>query len=109
MDDDLNTADAIGALFSLVQDANVSLSEHSAKEAIKGALDTLLSLCDVLGILAQNMDDELPKDIQALVDQRAQARKDREWKLSDTLRDELKDRGYIVEDTAKGQKVRKTV
>ncbi len=109
MDDDLNTADAIGALFSLVQDANVSLNADSAKEAVQTALDTLLSLCDVLGLLMQKADDTLPENVQALVDARAAARKSKEWKRSDELRDEIKVLGYIVEDTAQGQKVRKSV
>ena len=109
MDDDLNTADAIGALFSLVQDANVSLNADSAKEAVQTALDTLLSLCDVLGLLMQKAEDTLPENVQALVDARAAARKSKEWKRSDELRDEIKALGYIVEDTAQGQKVRKSV
>lgn len=109
MDDDLNTADAIGALFSLVQDANVSLTADSAKEAVKTALDTLLDLCDVLGLLMQKAEDTLPQNVQTLVDARAAARKSKEWKRSDELRDEIKALGYIVEDTAQGQKVRKSV
>ncbi len=109
MDDDLNTADAIGALFSLVQDANVSLTADSAKEAVKTALDTLLGLCDVLGLLMQKAEDTLPQNVQDLVDARAAARKSKEWKRSDELRDEIKALGYIVEDTAQGQKVRKSV
>lgn len=109
MDDDLNTADAIGALFSLVQDANVSLTADSAKETVKTALNTLLSLCDVLGLLMQKAEDTLPQNIQTLVDARAAARKSKEWKRSDELRDEIKALGYIVEDTAQGQKVRKSV
>ena len=52
---------------------------------------------------------ELPADIQALADARVQARKDRDWKKSDELRDQLKALGYIVEDTKEGQKVRKAV
>ncbi len=109
MDDDLNTADAIGALFSLVQDANVSLAADSAKEAVKTALDTLLGLCDVLGLLMRKAEDTLPQNVQTLLDARAAARKSREWKRSDELRDEIKALGYIVEDTAQGQKVRKSV
>lgn len=108
MDDDLNTADAMGALFEIVKDANVTLSAASAKAAIEHALNTLLSLCDVLGLLMKKADG-LPAEIQALADQRAQARKDRNWQLSDELRDQLKALGYTVEDTKEGQKVRKTV
>ena len=108
MDDDLNTADAMGAIFELVRDANHSLNAESAKAAIECALNALTELCDVLGLLMKK-DDGLPADIQALADQRAQARKDKNWKLSDELRDQLKALGYTVEDTKEGQKVRKTV
>ncbi len=108
MDDDLNTADAMGAIFELVRDANLSLNAESAKAAIQTAMDALLELCDVLGLLMKKAGD-LPADIQALADERAQARKDKNWKRSDELRDQLKELGYTVEDTKEGQKVRKTV
>jgi cysteinyl-tRNA synthetase len=108
MDDDLNTADAIGALFELVRDGNVALSAQSAKGAVKAAYDMLLSLTDVLGLLLKK-GDGLPDDIQQLVDRRAAARKNKDWKMSDTLRDEIKALGYILEDTPQGQKVRKGV
>ena len=108
MDDDLNTADAIGALFELVRDGNVTLNAGSAKGAVKAALDMLLSLADVLGLLLKK-GDSLPDEVQQLVDRRAAARKDRDWKMSDTLRDEIKALGYILEDTPQGQKVRRGV
>ena len=108
MDDDLNTADAMGALFEIVHDANVTLTAESSKQAIENALNTLTSLCDVLGLLIKKTND-LPADIQQMADERAQARKDRDWKKSDELRDALKALGYIVEDTKEGQKVRKAV
>ena len=108
MDDDLNTADAMGAIFELVKDANLSLNAESAKAAIQEAQSALLELCDVLGLLMKKAGD-LPADIQALADERAQARKDKNWKRSDELRDQLKALGYTVEDTKEGQKVRKTV
>ena len=108
MDDDLNTADAIGAIFELVKDANVSLTTESTKAAIEAALKSLKALTDVLGFL-QKEEDALPADIQAMVDERAQARKDKNWKRSDELRDAIKAAGYILEDTREGQKVRKGV
>ena len=108
MDDDLNTADAMGAIFELVKDANQSLNAESAKGAIESALNALTELCDVLGLLMKKAGD-LPADIQALADARVQARKDKDWKKSDELRDRLKALGYTVEDTKEGQKVRKTV
>ena len=108
MDDDLNTADAMGAIFELVKDANQSLTAESAKSAVEAALTGLTELCDVLGLLMKKASD-LPADIQALADARVQARKDKDWKKSDELRDQLKALGYTVEDTKEGQKVRKTV
>jgi len=108
MDDDLNTADAIGAIFELVKDANVTLTNESSKAAIEAALKSLKALTDVLGFL-QKEEDALPAEIQAMVDERAQARKDKNWKRSDELRDAIKAAGYILEDTREGQKVRKGV
>ena len=108
MDDDMNTADAMGALFEIVKEANITLNDKSSKQAIAGTLDTLSALADVMGLLTRKPPEEaLPEDIQALVDARADARKSKNWALSDQLRDQLKELGYSVEDTAKGQKVQK--
>ena len=107
MDDDMNTADAMGALFEIVKEANVVLNENSSKEALEKTLSTLQSLCDVLGILVKPYVMELPEEVQALADARATARKEKNWAKSDELRDALKSLGYMVEDTAKGQKISK--
>ncbi|MBR2717954.1 MAG: cysteine--tRNA ligase [Clostridia bacterium] len=108
MDDDLNTADALGAIFELVKEANVTLNAESSKAAVEAALNSLKALCDVLGIL-QKEDDALPEEIQRMVDERAEARKNKDWKRSDELRDAIKAAGYILEDSREGQKVRKGV
>ena len=105
MDDDMNTADAMGALFEIVKEANVVLNENSSKEALEKTLSTLQSLCDVLGILVKPYVMELPEEVQQLADARATARKEKNWAKSDELRDALKALGYMVEDTAKGQKI----
>ena len=107
MDDDMNTADAMGALFEIVKEANVVLNENSSREALEKTLSTLQSLCDVLGILVKPYVMELPEEVQALADARAAARKEKNWQKSDELRDALKALGYMVEDTAKGQKISK--
>lgn len=107
MDDDMNTADAMGALFEIVKEANVTLNENSSREALEKTLSTLQSLCDVLGILVKPYVMELPEEVQALADARATARKEKNWAKSDELRDALKALGYMVEDTAKGQKISK--
>ena len=107
MDDDMNTADAIGAIFDLVRLINTNLSAESPKELLKKADSVLTALTDVLGLKKAGADDALPAEVQALLDARAAARKARSWAESDRLRDELKARGYAVEDTAQGQKVKK--
>lgn len=107
MDDDLNTADAMGALFEIVKEANVTLNDKSSKAIVEKALKTLTDLADVLGLLARKADDGLPASIQEMADARAQARKEKNWKKSDELREALKAAGYTVEDTPQGQKITK--
>ena len=108
MDDDMNTADALGAVFELVKDANVTIVQGASRDAAKAALDSLEAICDVLGILSKK-DEELPENIAALVKERAEARKNKNWARSDELRDMIIKAGYILEDTKQGQKVRKDV
>ena len=108
MDDDLNTADAIGAIFELVRDANSTLTAGSAKGAVEAALQSFGALCGILG-LAQKENDALPAEIQQMIDERAAARMAKDWKRSDELRDAIKAAGYVLEDTPQGQKVRKNV
>lgn len=108
MDDDLNTADALGAIFELVKDANVSVQDHSSRIIAEKALNTLNALCGVLGFLNKGK-DELPEYVMQLVRDREEARKNKDWKKSDELRDQIRAAGYILEDTKQGQKVRKDV
>ena len=108
MDDDMNTADALGAIFELVKDANVTVVQGASREAAKAALKSLEDICDVLGILSKK-EEELPQEIAELVSQRAEARKNRDWAKSDELREKIIQAGYILEDTKQGQKVRKNV
>ena len=108
MDDDMNTADALGAIFELVKDANVTVVQGASREAAQAALKSLESICDVLGILSKK-EEELPPEIAALVNERAEARKNKDWARSDELRSRIIQAGYILEDTKQGQKVRKDV
>ena len=108
MDDDLNTADALGAIFELVRDANTSVRETSSKLAAKAALDSLSAVCGVLGLLTKE-NDGFPEEVSNMIREREEARKNKDWKKSDELRDALRDAGYIVEDTKQGQKVRRNV
>ena len=108
MDDDLNTADALGAVFELVRDVNVSLDGNSSADLASAALKTLNSLCDVLGLLSRN-EEKLPEEIESMVRERADARSKKDWKRSDELRTAIQNAGYILEDTKQGQKVRRNV
>ena len=108
MDDDLNTADALGAVFELVKDANVTLTEQSAREAVTRTLESLKAICGVLGILTRE-EEAIPAEIQQMIDERAEARKNKNWARSDELRNAIQAAGYILEDTKQGQKVRKDV
>ena len=108
MDDDMNTADALGAVFELVKDANISIGQGSSREAAGAALRSLEAICDVLGILSRK-EDELPEEIAILVSERAEARRNKNWARSDELRNLITSAGYILEDTKQGQKVRKNV
>lgn len=104
MDDDLNTADALGAIFEMVKDANVTLSSTSAREAVQNTLKSLMAVCGVLGILSKE-ENTVPAEIQNMLREREEARKNRNWARSDELRDAIKAAGYTVEDTKQGQKV----
>ena len=105
MDDDLNTADAIGALFEMVRDTNVRFSEPRAKAEAEAAQQLFGELTGVLGILHKK--DEIPQEILDKAEQRQAARKAKDWKLADALRDEITALGYIIEDTPNGPKVKK--
>lgn len=105
MDDDLNTADAIGVLFEYVRQVNSHFAEGGTRVEARAALATLTDLAGILGLLTKQA-DAIPVEVQALADQRQQARKDRNWAMSDELRDSIKALGYLVEDTKEGQKLR---
>ena len=106
MDDDLNTADAIGVIFELIKHANVTLKPGCAKEALEAVIATFKEMTGVLGLVKEK-EEEKNEEVDALVEARAQARKEKNWTESDRIRDQLKEMGYVVEDTAQGQKVRR--
>ena len=106
MDDDMNTADALAALFELVREVHKLPQSGASLKAVELGQETLTRLCDVLGLLMKK-EDGIPAEVQAMVDERAEARKNKDWKRSDELRDAIKAMGYILEDTKAGQKVRK--
>ena len=106
MDDDLNTAEAVAALFDIVYAANTMVNQETSAPAIRHALDTLKGLADILGLMVKQS-GELPGEVQDLAQRRVQARKDKDWKQSDALRAQIIALGYTVEDTAGGQKITK--
>ena len=108
MDDDLNTADAIGAMFELVREVFKLPQSGVSRDAVLLGQAKMQAMADVLGLFMKQADG-LPADIQAMADARAAARKAKDWKKSDELRDAIHAAGYILEDTAAGQKVRKSV
>ncbi len=106
MDDDLNTADAIGVIFELVKDANTLFAEGGDTDEAKKTLKLLDELLDVLGLLKKEEDD-IPEEIKKLAEQRANARKEKNWALADELRDKITAMGYALKDTPQGVKITK--
>ncbi len=107
MDDDLNTADALGVLFEFARAANTFVSEPRGKAAIEAARSLFDELTGVLGLLSKKQAEEFPKEALDLLEQRQQARKAKDFARADALRDSLKEMGYAVEDTANGPKLKR--
>lgn len=101
MDDDLNTADAITAIFDLVKDINLNLDENNSKEMLEKTLDLLKKLTRVLGIM-EGEREEISEDIEGLIKERNDARKNKDFARADEIRDKLKEMGIEIEDTRSG-------
>ncbi len=104
MDDDFNTADAVSAIFELVKYANVHIDESSSAKDIKAALSALQMLCGVLGIITEVKEEMLDSDIEALIEERQTARKEKNFARADEIRNLLSEKGIILEDTKEGVK-----
>lgn len=103
MDDDLNTADGVAAVFELVKDINTSiLDKEVSKNVCQTAAAVFDELCDVLGILYNRKNNDVDSDIEALIEKRQQARANKDWATADRIRDELKAKGIILKDTPQG-------
>ena len=103
MDDDFNTANAISVLFDLAKSANLYLQESQTHSDVLNAYeDTFKELTGVLGLEIEATEELLDEDIDALLEERIQARKERNFERADQIRDELKDRNIILEDTSQG-------
>ena len=107
MDDDFNTADAISVLFDLIRDANSNIGINSSKELCEKALELIRELGLPLGILQKTTKGDLEAEVEALIAERQQARKDRNFALADKIRDELKARGIELLDTPQGVRWKK--
>ena len=108
MDDDLNTADAISAVFELITAVNTAVREGASKEFAQKCLDLLMELATVLGLLQQDVSKEVTEvepEIQALIDERQAARAEKNFVRADEIRDQLKARGITLKDTPQGVQV----
>ncbi|MCI8387563.1 MAG: cysteine--tRNA ligase [Clostridiales bacterium] len=107
MDDDLNTADAIAAIFELVRDANELIAKNASGADAKYALTLLDELCTLMGFTSEEAaDDEFIKEIEDAIERRMAAKKSKDYAAADKIRAELLEKGVILEDTPKGTKYR---
>lgn len=102
MDDDFNTADAISVIFDMIRDVNTNVTTNSSKGMVNYALRTIRELGISLGILQKSTKGSLEEEIEKLIQERQQARKNKDWALSDKIRDDLKAMGIVLEDTPQG-------
>lgn len=102
MDNDINTADAITAIFNIVKKTNTGLDENSNKKVVENTLSTLKKLTKVLGIL--ELSQETDEEVEKLIEERVQARKDKNFQRADEIRQQLLEMGVVIEDTRAGTK-----
>ena len=106
LDDDLNTADALSVLFDLVREinANINMKTNISTSTVQFAIDLFDELADVLGLVYNKKEDSLNDEIEKLIEERQIARKNKDWATADKIRDELKSKNVILEDTPQGIK-----
>lgn len=104
MDDDLNTADAISVIFELVKFANTTAGEDCSREYAKTIRDEIVTLCDTLGLIVEQKEELLNAEIEALIEERQAARKAKNFARADEIRQELLEKGIVLEDTREGVK-----
>lgn len=104
MDDDFNTAAAIGAIFEIVKLSNSTTDENSSRDYLEYLKDLLEHLCDILGIITEKKADILDQEVEDLIEKRQQARKDKDFALADEIRNTLLEKGIVLEDTREGVK-----
>ena len=104
MEDDLNTADALAAIFMLVRDINTEIAKGAKKDTLNAFADIFDQLTGVLGLVYNRNTDSLDSEIEDLIEQRTNARKAKDFKTADEIRDRLKEMGITLEDTPNGVK-----
>lgn len=104
MEDDLNTADALAAVFVLVRDINTAIAAGAGKKALKAFAEVFDELTGVLGLVYNRRTETLDSEIEELINKRTEARKNKDFKTADEIRDKLKEMGIILEDTPQGVK-----
>ena len=102
MEDDFNTADAVSALFELVKFVNVQVKEEASKELAEALLNKFIELADVLGIILEQKEEILEEEIEQLIEERQQARKNKDFARADEIRDILLEKGIVLKDTREG-------
>ncbi len=102
MEDDFNTADAISAVFEMVKLANTNIKATTSKEVILKFIEKIQVLCDILGIETDEEKGLLDDDIEQLIEERQNARKNRDFARADEIRDQLLGQGILLEDTREG-------
>lgn len=107
MDDDLNTADALGIIFEMVREINIYFTSSKKREEAGVALACLEELLDVLGLSAQDGQTAIPDAVVAIAEERQRAREAKDWSASDSLRAQIADMGYSIEDGKDGYKIKK--
>ena len=107
MDDDLNTADAIAVLFEMIRSINRELDGTPTRAFAAAAAEKFFALCDVLGLIQSEQEDDLSKEVEELINARQAARKEKNFAEADRIRDQLRDMGIILEDTPQGVKWKK--
>ena len=102
MDDDLNTAGAIGAIFDIVYLANTEVTAQMPKSVIEKVIDTIRELGGVLGLFTKTEEKSLDDEVEALIEERNAARKAKDWAKADAIRDKLKEMNIVLKDTPNG-------
>ena len=104
MEDDLNTADALAAVFSLARDINMAIDAGAKKDSLTAMAEVFDELTGVLGFLYNRKNDSIDAEIEELIEKRSEARKNKNFAEADAIRDKLKEMGIILEDTPQGVK-----